>query len=1009
MAVLVGVLAWLVVVAASAARAQCINDAQGNDDEPGQKDLSQFCDFGTCNVSDASIGLNFDDTSWPGNNTGDACFLYDTDGDGFVNRVVCATVAGAGTLQAGSPKCYTCSDTRPDRCTGSTLVTCTSTCTAAPPFATDPFAGEPTHFGNKCAGSSPNCRFFDTRVTCCVTAGSTGGGTLIDACSYPSQNPNSDPSDCVVTRECGNDPNDPVCNDSNPCTVDTCDTGVGVCRHVAGNQGAQCRGPAGICDVAEVCDGTSFFCPADQFAVSGVCRNASDLCDVSESCDGSGPDCPADGVAQQGTLCRADTGQCDVQEVCDGIAKTCPPNGFEPNNTPCSDGSECTTGDVCTGGTCVGGPAPNCNDNNDCTTDTCDPQKPGGCVNTNNNDPCSDNSECTTNDACSNGACVGGPPPNCDDGLFCTTDTCDPQKLGGCVHDPVPGPCCDVDSECVENPDDNCTQNERCENHACVSDPVDCNDNNDCTTDTCDPQKPGGCVNTNNNDPCSDSDECTTNDACSDGACVGGPPPNCNDNNVCTTDTCDPQKPGGCVNTNNNDPCNDSDECTTNDACSNGACVGGPEPNCDDNNVCTTDTCDSQKPGGCVNTNNTGPCDDGNGCTVGDVCSDGICTSGAQKDCNDFNECTDDTCLSPSGDCQNLNNAEPCDDGNVCTVDDRCGDGDCQPGAEKDCNDHLDCTTDFCTPTTDCQHEPVPEPCCDTDAECADSDGCTTNERCVNNACVSDPVTCDDGNKCTIDTCNNDGGDFLCNHENCILLAHLPDPAPCPDLTCFPPCGNFVIEPEAGETCDPPDPTPLDPNFPLVPRCRDDCTFCTDGHLDTTDGETCDDGNTVSGCKPPHFSIPLDGCQNNCTPPVCKDPSKVVLAQYIDRFTFHGRLPATSTLDFASKAFVVELTNPSGRVLYRASVPAGAITDTSGVLSGPFRHKNLNAKLAGGIADLKIKTRRGVGYEATLKAYGNLYLSQSEMMVHVYSGTNEWTVSAVWEKRSATSWVFTGK
>jgi len=30
-------------------------------------------------------------------------------------------------------------------------------------------------------------------------------------------------------------------------------------------------------------------------------------------------------------------------------------------------------------------------------------------------------------------------------------------------------------------------------------------------------------------------------------------------------------------------------------------------------------------------------------------------------------------------------------------------------------------------------------------------------------------------------------------------------------------------------------------------------------------------------------------------------------------------------------------------------------------------------------------------------------------MVHVYSGTNEWTVSAVWEKRSATSWVFTGK
>src|SRR4030095_5733207 len=98
--------------------------------------------------------------------------------------------AGA-VLQAGNPKCYTCLDDAPDRCNGSVLVACSSTCTL-PTQVTDPFAGA-GHQSNKCNG--PNCETKDTLASCCITAGDTAGGFLLDTCSYPSHQPNSAPSD----------------------------------------------------------------------------------------------------------------------------------------------------------------------------------------------------------------------------------------------------------------------------------------------------------------------------------------------------------------------------------------------------------------------------------------------------------------------------------------------------------------------------------------------------------------------------------------------------------------------------------------------------------------------------------------------------------------------------------------------------------------------------------------------------------------------------------------------
>ena len=93
---------------------------------------------------------------------------------------------------------------------------------------------------------------------------------------------------------------------------------------------------------------------------------------------------------------------------------------------------------------------------------------------------------------------------------------------------------------------------------------------------------------------------------------------------------------------------------------------------CEDDNLCTDNTCDL--PGGtCSSVFNRAPCDDGVACTEGDQCSEGACQAGrAQHNlCDDDDVCTDDVCDAGAG-CQHPENQSPCDDGVVCTVDDRC-------------------------------------------------------------------------------------------------------------------------------------------------------------------------------------------------------------------------------------------------------------------------------------------------------------------------------------------------
>ena len=128
---------------------------------------------------------------------------------------------------------------------------------------------------------------------------------------------------------------------------------------------------------------------------------------------------------------------------------------------------------------------------------------------------------------------------------------------------------------------------------ACATD-ADCDDFNVCTDERCN-LAVQFCEYNDNAVQCDNGNACTTNDHCSNGFC-SGMALNCDDRDICTDDTCDPTS--GCAHVYNTAPCDDGDACTSNDTCSGGTCVSGAAPNCDDANVCTDDSCDSET--GCV-------------------------------------------------------------------------------------------------------------------------------------------------------------------------------------------------------------------------------------------------------------------------------------------------------------------------------------------------------------------------------------------------------------------------
>jgi len=292
-----------------------------------------------------------------------------------------------------------------------------------------------------------------------------------------------------------------------------------------------------------------------------------------------------------------------------------------------------------------------CADSVACTVDTCDVDT-GICNSAANHSACLDSSYCNGAEFChATLGCRLGAAVNCNDGLSCTIDSCN-ESLDSCVHSPIDDWCdngtfcdgvewCDVDLGCQSGA------------------PETCDDGEDCTVDTCDPDI-DDCVFTSSGDACDDGLFCNGQETCDpDSGCAAGGDP-------CPNEFCD-EAGDRCVECVDDFDCDDGVFCNGAERCdlAAGTCDRGPAVVCDDQNDCTTDHCDAQTDG-CTHAPDDGACDDGEfcngtercdaelGCMSGDApCSDGFCDE-------ELDRCVD--CLSD----------EDCDDGVFCNGAERC-------------------------------------------------------------------------------------------------------------------------------------------------------------------------------------------------------------------------------------------------------------------------------------------------------------------------------------------------
>ncbi len=222
--------------------------------------------------------------------------------------------------------------------------------------------------------------------------------------------------------------------------------------------------------------------------------------------------------------------------------------------------------------------------------------------------------------------------------------------------------------------------------------------------------------------------------------------------------------------------------------------IGGPYYNVDDDNCGDVYASNTNPCGNAV----TGPCTSGGGTclfttmqfTVSILCrdtnDDGLadveqCTSwdnqvvGTCLSELDTNPSTGSKCNCGSVPIVGLHTGcmvdADCDDSNACTTDTCTVVGNVGTCANTPvvCNDGNACTTDSCDPATGCTTTPV---------VCDDGNACTTDSCDPATGCTTTPVVCDDSDACTTDSCDPATG---CVHTNICGLEPLIAPT---DTTC---------------------------------------------------------------------------------------------------------------------------------------------------------------------------------------------------------------------------------
>ncbi len=268
------------------------------------------------------------------------------------------------------------------------------------------------------------------------------------------------------------------------------------------------------------------------------------------------------------------------------------------------------------------------------------------------------------------------------------------------------------------------------------------------------------------------------------------------------------------------------------------ACPDTCADDCDDGNPCTDAVCEC---GVCRYVPNVLSCDDGEACTVDDRCLGGACV-GSPMACDDRNACTDDAC--EAGTCVHRPASGGCDDADACTVFDTCVDGACI-GEPRTCPTRT-CATTTCEPRTGCALVPtVPS-----GGPCDDGNACTTDDTCRADTCAGTLVSCDDDNPCTDDYCDPAAG---CVHRD--------NAAICDD----------------GDSCTGPDRCNLGTCVSGGDRCCDDDNDCPNN--DACTATSCIDG----GCIAEPTCVDDDPCTlDRCTAGACAFPTWQTLLPFVN-------------------------------------------------------------------------------------------------------------------------------
>ena len=477
--------------------------------------------------------------------------------------------------------------------------------------------------------------------------------TVGDVCSKGQCVPGLDTKQCAANADCAAAEDGNLCNGTlfcnkatgvcqlNPKTVVSCpsvdDT---VCR------ANQCQPKTGLCVLNNLnellpCEDGNL-CTSGEACVGGTCKPSAsgDTCLCKQDSD-----CAVfeDGDACNGTLfCNLAKAKCDLNPKTVVVCPTAQDTPCSKNvcgkatgqcalqatatGTPCdADGSGCTPIDLCKGGVCVA------------DTNTCPCQQDSDCTAQEDGDLCNGTLYCDK----AKTVCTTNPKTIvvCATGLdtVCSQTVCAPST-GTCSKLAISGPCNDGDA---------CTLSDTCAAGACkpgsyvcgaCASDADCPDDGDACNgqEMCDKgQAPTACsvkpgTAAAEGSPCSDSSLCTTGDLCNGGSCLGKAL-NCDDANACTADACTkatgacshkPQAKGAA--------CDDNSKCSQNDACDGAAsCVGLPVDCSSQDGPCTVGTCD-ENTAACLKKKKAdlSACEDGQPCTIGDSCSNGVCKSG---------------------------------------------------------------------------------------------------------------------------------------------------------------------------------------------------------------------------------------------------------------------------------------------------------------------------------------------------------------------------------------------